>query len=243
MSTTSATGVIEWGRERLRAGPWRGDRTVAYLNPVPGTPLPSPDFLRRCLRTLSSQGYRRVVTGALAPAEQAPFRLVGFAPSEELHLLSHDLAGAAPAGADPRFSLRRASRRDRPIVLALDAQAFEPFWQLDESGLDDAIAATPHTRFRVAVTAGDPDDVVGYAITGRAGRRGYLQRLAVRPDHQGEGLGTLLVADALRWLRRWRGERAMVNTQLANERALALYERLGFRREPAGLSVLTIDLP
>lgn len=235
--------MIAWGSERLRAGPWRGDRAVAYLNPVPGVPLPSPDFVRRCLRTLRAQGYRRVVTGALAAAEQAPFRLVGFEPSEELHLLSHDLTEVVTPTPTPGTVLRRALRRDRPAVLALDALAFDTFWQLDEAGLDEAISATPHTRFRLAVAAEDPDDIAGYAVTGRAGRRGYLQRLAVRPDRQGSGLGTLLVADALRWLRRWRGERAMVNTQLTNERALGLYEHLGFRREPSGLSVLAIDLP
>jgi ribosomal-protein-alanine N-acetyltransferase len=129
-------------------------------------------------------------------------------------------------------------------VLELDRLAFDPFWRLDESGLDEAVAATPHTRFRVALANDEPgtETVVGYAITGRAGRRGYLQRLAVHPDAQGQGLGLLLVADALRWLRRWRAERAMVNTQLANGRALALYEGVGFRREPSGLSVLGREL-
>jgi ribosomal protein S18 acetylase RimI-like enzyme len=83
---------------------------------------------------------------------------------------------------------------------------------------------------------------VGYAVTGRAGRRGFLQRLAVQPDHQRGGLGRALVLDGLRWLRRWRAERAVVNTQLENDAALALYENLGFRREPSGLSVLGAGL-
>src|SRR5439155_23116344 len=123
------------------------------------------------------------------------------------------------------------------------AVAFEPFWRLDDAGLDEAVAATPHARFRVAVTGPAEDSpVIGYAITGRAGRRGYLQRLAVHPDQQRRGLGTLLVDDALRWLRRWRAERAVVNTQMGNEKALALYERCGFVREPSRLSVLSVDL-
>lgn len=230
---------MESGRERLRVGPWRGDPDTAYLNPVPGAPLPSAEFVRRCLRTLNHQGYGRVVTGALSPTEQSAFRTAGFVVTEHLHLLSHDLR-TIPAVEGPDGLLRRSVRRDRDDVLALDQLAFDPFWRLDDSGLDEAVAATPHTRFRVAA---DPDGVVvGYAITGRAGRRGYLQRLAVHPTEQRQGLGTLLVADALRWLRRWRAERAMVNTQLANERALALYERVGFRREPSGLSVLARDL-
>ncbi len=227
---------MESGRERLRVGPWRGDPDVAYLNPVAGAPLPSTEFVRRCVRSLTSQGYARVVTGALSMAEQATFRAAGFEVTEHLHLLSHDLRDIPVVdGGDD--GLRRSGRQDRPSVLALDQLAFDPFWRLDGTGLDEAIAATPHTRFRVATTGGG-DTVLGYAITGRAGRRGYLQRLAVHPDMQRQGLGTVLVADALRWLRRWRVERAMVNTQLANEGALALYERVGFRREPSGLSVL-----
>ena len=235
-------GVIQWGRERARAGPWRGDRTIAYLAPVPGAPLPSPDFVRRCLGTLANQGFVRVVTGALAPGEQAGFRAAGFTVSEDLHLLSrtlHRLPDGPPAMAG--VVLRRGVRRDRAEVLALDTRAFEPFWRLDDLGLDEAIAATPHARFRIAVENATTE-IIGYAVTGRAGHRGYLQRLAVLPDRQRQGLGQLLVDDALRWLRRWRVERAMVNTQLENARALGLYERCGFRREPSRLSVLAVDL-
>ena len=84
--------------------------------------------------------------------------------------------------------------------------------------------------------------LIGYAITGRSGRRGYIQRLAVHPDCRGVGLGTALVTDGLRWLRRWRVRQAIVNTQFDNGRALALYERLGFARQPLGLSVLSAGL-
>lgn len=218
---------------------------VAYLNPIPGCPLPSTDFILRCVRNLGLEGYASVVTGALSPAEQTTFRAAGFEVTEHLHLLSHDLQGL-PDDRAPIESLRRYGRPDREEVLGLDQMAFDPFWRLDDAGLDEALGATPHTRFRVAPprtgTSEAVGRIVGYAITGRSGRRGYLQRLAVHPEIQHQGLGTLLVVDALRWLRRWRVERAMVNTQLANERALALYERLGFRREPSGLSVLARDL-
>ncbi|HUP85901.1 MAG TPA: GNAT family N-acetyltransferase [Acidimicrobiales bacterium] len=237
----STSTVLESGRERLRVGPWRGDRETAYLNPVPGSPIPSAEFVSRCLRTLSRQGYLRVVTGALSPSEQNAFRAAGFGVSENLHLLSHDLRNVPPVE-PPDGLLRRSTHRDRDRVLEVDRLAFDPFWRLDDSGLDEALRATPHTRFRIAVDAHEPDMVIGYAITGRAGRRGYLQRLAVHPSKQRKGLGTILVADGLRWLRRWRADRAMVNTQLANDRALSLYERVGFRLEPSGLSVLAREL-
>jgi ribosomal protein S18 acetylase RimI-like enzyme len=53
----------------------------------------------------------------------------------------------------------------------------------------------------------------------------------------------MLVIDGLRWLKRWRVEQVVVNTQYENERALDLYERLGFRRQPLGLSVLAAGIP
>jgi ribosomal protein S18 acetylase RimI-like enzyme len=235
---TLDTDVIRWGRERARTGPWRGSPQVALLTPLPGAPVPSLAFVRRCVDTLSAQGFTGVVTGALAPVEQRAFLAAGFAEAERLHLLSHSLSGlsAARAGSG-RAKLRRAWGRDQAAVLQVDAAAFPPFWQLDEAGLIDALTATPHTRFQVAVS--DTGTVVGYAITGRSGRNGYLQRLAVDPLQQGRGLGRALVVDGLRWLSRWRAEQCVVNTQWGNEAALGLYERVGFHRLPQALAVLS----
>ena len=228
--------VIAVGAERARTGPWRGDRHVALLTPVPDSPPPSGAFIRRCLDELASRGYRRVVTGALAPAEQLGFLDAGFEVAEELYLLGHDMRDLEPR---PRLPLRRGRREDHPAVLAVDTASFSPFWRLDEAGLIDTLQATPRVRFRVAH---DLDDaVIGYAIVGRAGRRGYLQRLAVAPDARLGGLGSALVLDGLWWLRRWRVTRALVNTQHDNDGALALYERLGFAPEPIGLSVLEAE--
>jgi len=224
--------VVEWGAERARIATWRGDPRLAYLAPVPESPPPSSDFLRRCVERLSTQGFESVVTPALSPAEQRPFLAAGFEPHERLHLLAHDLLElpARRPGAT-----RRARRRDRRSVLAIDSAAFAPFWRLDRSGLSEALRAVPTTRFRVTRRRGLP---VGYAISGRAGRQGYLQRLAVDPSHQGGGWGRALVADALHWMHRRGVARAVVNTQLGNEAALALYGKLGFRLQPSGLAVL-----
>jgi len=59
---------------------------------------------------------------------------------------------------------------------------------------------------------------------------------------RGAPLGTSLVLDSLWWSQR-RGTRTVaVNTQEHNHRALALYQRLGFRRCPDGLAVLARTL-
>ena len=238
--SAASADVIRWGRERVRTGPWRGQDEVALLNPMPSAPLPSAEFLRRCLETLASRGYRRVVTGALSPVEQAGFLAAGFDVEERLHLLginlAHDLP-PIPAG----YPLRRVRRPRRPDVLAVDRAAFSPFWQFDEASLSDALHATPTVRFRAAFVAGDR--VAGYAICGRSGAHGFVQRLAVEPTRQRAGTGRRLLLDGLDWMRRRGVARAVVNTQVGNSAALSLYRQVGFEEEPIGLTVLSAGLP
>ena len=235
--TTVAAEVLQWGWERARTGPWRGDGDIAYLAPLAPAGAPSVDFLQRCLETLTARGFTRVVTSALAPAEQRGFLAVGFEEYERLHLLSHDLHDVPRPDKEAAQLLRRGRNADWPAVLAVDASAFAPFWRLDASGLSEAIDATPVTRFRIASPRRSPE-VLAYAVTGLSANQGYLQRLAVHPAHRRTGLGRALGLDGLRWLRRKGVAEAVVNTQLGNEAALALYLSLGFRHEPIQLSVL-----
>jgi ribosomal protein S18 acetylase RimI-like enzyme len=227
---------VRRGAERLRVGPWRGDHSVAYMAPATERP-PSAAMVRHACSVLADRGYREILTAALSEPERAGFVAAGFETRDSLHLLAHDLRDIP---ADVPASLRRGRRGDRRAALEVDGRAFPTFWRLDEGGLHEALNATPSSRFRVAAVR---RRVVGYAVTGRAGRRGYLQRLAVDPDAQGRGIGRALVVDSLGWMRRRGVASAVVNTQVANERALALYLAMGFRLQPSGLEVLgrTID--
>lgn len=266
MGRKAGIEVIRWCGEEARAGPWRGRRDVAYLSPRSGGPTPSEGFVQCCLDRLAANGFTQVVTSALAPLDQTAFLCAGFQVEEHLRVLVHDLRHLPPPADIAGATLRRAGEEDWPAVLRVDSLAFDPFWQLDRSGLAEAISATPHTRFRVAQSPAverpnsepgveDPgveepwreDDVAdgqifGYAITGRAMGGGFVQRLAVHPAHQGAGVGSALVLDALRWLRRWRVDVAFVNTQAGNDRAFGLYQRLGFRVDPGALSVLSAGI-
>lgn len=226
----SNADVVQFGPDRIRIGPWRGEPRTAHVAPVIGRPT-APATVTRCLDLLAARGYERIFTSALSVAEQEPFLEAGFTVHERLHLLRHPLDTVPDA---PAHRLRRGHRFDLDRVLAIDALAFEPFWRFDRRSIADARSATPTSRFRVS----DGARPTGYAITGRAGPVGYLQRLAVHPDHQGKGIGSALVVDAIRWVRGRGATSLLVNTQEVNTGALRLYEHLGFERQEHGLAVL-----
>ncbi len=229
--------------------PWQGDSRVALVCPTRVDRSPTSADIRLCLEALQERGVDDAVTPALNRFEAEPFLQAGFRLYERLHLLALDLN--APSMAEPSQAGWRSIGSPDPActftagkswhdnkVLDVDAKAFRDFWRFDSLALNDAKIATPTRRYRIAKLDGR---IVGYAITGRAGTRGYLQRLAVDPEVQGRGIGSELVADSCRWLTNRGVQQSLVNTQETNHGALALYERLGFRHEPNGLVVLKWD--
>lgn len=223
---------------RFRAGRWRASGDLAYLVPLSPAHTLTASALAKARAELDLLGFDEIVTAAVAPPERAAFLRDGFEEREHLHLLKHDLRGLPPRRRHrPRrhvARIERGTRGDRAEVLDLDSRTFDDFWRLDDDGLSDAMDATPVSRMRVIRDPG----IVGYAVAGRAAAQGFLQRLAVDPSHQGSGLGSTLVHDALHWMRRRGATIAWVNTQEANARALALYEHLGFRAADHHLTVL-----
>lgn len=226
------------GLRRLRVAPWQGNPYVALVGPLrTGRPL-APHEIRDCIAVLNKRGVERAVTPALSPFEAEPFFQAGFQLFERLHLLSSPVATGASDPVPSPAKLVAGRPWHQQAVLAVDGRAFNGFWQFDKLALTEAKTATPAKRFRVAKLN---KKVVGYAVTGRAGRRGYLQRLAVDPEFQGHGIGGALVHDSFDWLRQKSAELSLVNTQETNARALGLYESIGYRRQPDGLLVLRWD--
>ena len=223
---------------RVRTGRWRGSDELAYLVPLSGASTLTPGALAEIRERLRADGFRAVITAAVAPSERDRLEADGFSRHELLHLLRRDLRLPLPPLPSRHRGIRRGRRIDRPSILRIDAETFEPFWQLDTDGLHEAIRATPTARLRIVRRAG----VEGYAITGCAARQGYLQRLAVAPERQGTGLGVALVTDGLHWLRRRGAGVCWVNTQEANQAALSLYRKLGFVSADHRLTVLRRDL-
>lgn len=64
------------------------------------------------------------------------------------------------------------------------------------------------------------------------GRRGWVNRLAVHPDHQGRGLGRRLLAEVEDRLRAKGCRKVNLLVEPDNAAVAGFYERLGYRRDP-----------
>lgn len=230
--------TISWGAERFRVGPWHVDGRVAYISGSAESfrVTPTPTAVEATLDRLRDDGYVKVITSAMRPQEIPAFLAAGFVERERLVVLQRPVGRREPLPTEP---IRRCAGADMAKVLGVDHAAFEPPWQLDGMGVREALRATPRARLRVA---GERNEVLGYAICGRAGRTGYLQRLAVDPRVQGRGIGRALIADAIAWLSRRRVNGLLVNTQETNRRAISIYRSVGFQPSSSQLIVLERQL-
>jgi ribosomal protein S18 acetylase RimI-like enzyme len=223
---------------RVRPWPRPGRQSTALLVLTDHRHRPRVGQVERWLDELRGAGYESVRTGALEPDAGQAFLTAGFTVAQRLALLQLDAPFDPPRPAGRLRAVRTAE--DAEAAAQIDLGAFGSTWCFDADAIGEARHATPAHRARFSLDAdGRP---AGYAISGRAGRNGFLQRLAVAPDAQRGGHGGLLVADALRWLRRWRAQTVLVNTEVTNEPALRLYQRTGFRLRHDELHVLERSL-
>jgi ribosomal protein S18 acetylase RimI-like enzyme len=222
--TSSAGGpaLPAWARTRRGTDP-----TAVHLTVVePGAV--TTEATRRCCAQLAAAGYRRAVTNAMDPADAEVLLAAGVSVGERLQLLGRTLDDC------PRPGRRVRRARGLAAIVRLDRAAFGAR-AFDVPALRDALDATPRARLRVA---GNPARPVGYAVTGVAGRRAYVQRLAVDPTARRRGVGRTLLLDGLRWARRRGAGTAVVNTHDDNVGARALYRSVEFSDLPHGLVVL-----
>jgi ribosomal protein S18 acetylase RimI-like enzyme len=207
---------------RLRR--WPNDPTVAHLIFIDHLTMPSPASVDVAVERARRRGARTVRTSALFPPVADVLTSVGFEPIDRLTLLRRQLDSFA---AEPQLEHRPRPFRTwhLPAAAAVDRDAFGNMWGNDVNSLREVRRATPHNRARI-IRVGRR--LAGFAITGSALDSGYLQRLSVSSAHRRRRIAHDLVQDSLRWMYDSGLTAAYVNTGVANEAALRLYDRLGF---------------
>lgn len=214
--------VLRGGGTSCRVQRWSYQPHTAQLVMYQQHRLPSLADLHRWAEELRDSGFTHMRTTALATTAAVRVESAGFHMIQDLVLLEHRAPREAPA---PAATSHRLLIAQHAAASQVDRAAFGPDWALEPGAVGEVCAATPRHRGR---GAGSP--LTAYAISGRDGKQGFLQRLAVAPTAQRQGLGRALVLDSLQWLGRWRVQQVLVNTPIDNAPALHLYETLGFRR-------------
>lgn len=137
---------------------------------------------------------------------------------------------AIPSEGNAAVRVRPFSPDDLPGVLAVEQASFATLWQRSATDFLDVAETYPYF-----VVAEDEQGIVGYQFNALDSVTGYLVRIAVHPRAWGTGVGTRLMAEAVRYFQRRRVWKIVLNTEEENYRAHALYEWFGFHLiEPRG---------
>jgi len=105
----------------------------------------------------------------------------------------------------------------------------------------DVAAARRNPTSTVLVALDESSAVVGTAMAGYEGHRGWLYYVAVAPGLQGTGLGRRVVAAAEAWLQDAGAAEVRLMVRTSNTRVLGFYARLGYTDREA--TVLGRSLP
>ncbi|MFW2333186.1 GNAT family N-acetyltransferase [Ilumatobacter sp.] len=190
--------------------------------------VPTAATLDAAVEHALRKGARSIRTSALFPAASAAAASAGFEPIDRLTLLQLHLDdGTIEQLGTTDHRIRTLQPWMHGRAAEVDRAAFGPMWGNDAAGLRDVRRATPVHRARMV---GSGRRIEGFALSGAAAESGYLQRIAVSPEHRRRGIARDLVVDALGWMHSNGRTRCLVNTGADNGAALALYEHLGFER-------------
>ncbi len=131
-------------------------------------------------------------------------------------------------------TVRAATWYDIAQVAEVDTQAFEEQWRYPGFVLRRALESSAY--FTVAELDGQ---IVGYQFAAVNEEDAHITRLVVRPPAQGRGIGAMLLADCMHYLRHsLRIKTITLNTQASNTISQRLYARFGFETLQPRLRVM-----
>ena len=218
------------GWARADARPWNDTEPAASIRLVRG----GPEFLKACAGQLCEFGAASVFSPPVPITGRRTWEAAGFTDYLKLGLMRLSL-GSRPR--TPSHLVVEASDVPVESILAIDAAAFGPFWRFTKHSLSEALRVTSSSS--VLLIRDAAGGLAGFAIVGFGSAISYLQRIAVHPRWQGQGMGRSLLRVAARKARTAGGRAILLNTQLDNIPAVLLYKSEGFVSLPEPLSLLS----
>ncbi|HET6831788.1 MAG TPA: ribosomal protein S18-alanine N-acetyltransferase [Solirubrobacterales bacterium] len=124
---------------------------------------------------------------------------------------------------DPgEVAFRRLTYADLPAVLSIERRSFPAPWSLAMFVLE----VSKPSGVCLAAIAGD--EIVGYLVCSRYADVFHLMNVAVDPELRRHGIAARMIQRMLD--EAGREERYTLEVRVSNHVAIAMYERLGFRR-------------
>lgn len=155
----------------------------------------------------------------------------GFSYEEDIITLRREGKNLPPLR-EHTLSIRHTAPEDIRRITEVDQRAFVAPWQLTFADLRQA------KRIAASCTVAEYNgEIVGYQLSTLFRHSGHLARLAVLPEMQGKGVGSVLLDDLIQRFLRRSIATVTVNTQSSNIRSQRVYERYGFSRNGYDLPV------
>jgi ribosomal-protein-alanine N-acetyltransferase len=127
------------------------------------------------------------------------------------------------------IELRRLTLRDLPAIETIERRSYRTPWS--RSMFAGELAKS--TSISLGAFDGESDALLGYLVISRYVDAWHVMNVAVDPDFRGRGIAAALL-DRLFELTSGEGRRGYtLEVRVSNERAIRLYERMGFN--PRGI--------
>jgi len=210
---------------------WVRVAAVARSEETPGLLARMLDMVEPALRetAVSQLGW---LVGQSWPNRWLP--QLGFEMSNQIETYVKESFDLPPFQSPPDLCIRPARTSDFGQLAAMETAVFEPLWRL--SGETLAIAQRDALCFDVAEWNGR---LVGYQLSSSGPYSAHLVRLTIAKEAQGHGVGSALLAAAIRAYRRLGLRRVTLNTQVDNLTSQHLYQKFGFSATGEKLPIWT----
>lgn len=122
---------------------------------------------------------------------------------------------------DSHASIRLATESDLDRILEIERLSFEKQWDYDK------FKAALKDLFLVF----EEKEILGFlsACYVELANQAIIMKIAVHPDHRGEGIGTRLIEVTLDMLRKMKCTEVELHVEIVRTGAIKLYEKFGFK--------------